>query len=186
MAEILLEDGTEQAESETILAFPPSELETGQETVQPDQAGGEVVNDAGVAPYAVYDGSISSTYVEYFRGYAAKLSPDVHYVFYRDGQYSYVFYYSPDLEMAGSRVSGSAYFYRLNTYNGYTVTSGVGAVNEDVHSGMVYSDFPGCPDLRGGDYYVQVSAVFVLCLVFVFMLLNLMYRLARCFRRRSF
>lgn len=187
MAEILLENETivqetETVQAESILAFP-------DEPVQADPAGedlSEVVSDgddAGISPFSVYDGSISSTYVEFFRGYAAKLPPDVHYVCYRDGQYTYVFYYSPDLEMEGSRVFGSADFYRLDTRGGYVVSTGSGSVSEDVHSGMVYSDLPGCPDLRGGEYYVQVSAVFVLCLIFVFVLLNIVYKLPKRLRR---
>lgn len=172
MEEILLENSTEQTESESIQAFDAS-----------DQTAEGVLSDAGISPLSVYDGSVSSTYVEYFRGFASKLPPDVHYVFYRDGQYSYVFYYSPGLRMEAGRVFGSADYYRLNTYNGYSVSAGSERVDEDVYSGMVYSDFVGCPDLRGGDYYVQVSAVFVLCLIFVFMLLNVLYKLPRCFRR---
>ena len=178
MAEVLLgntlgdsETETEVLETETIQAFSVS-----------DDASEGVLSDAGVSPLSVYDGSISSTYVEYFRGFASKLAPDNHYIFYRDGQYSYVFYYSSGLRMENGRVFGSADFYRLNTYNGYTVSVGTDRVDEDVYSGMVYSDFVGCPDLRGGEYYVQVSAVFVLCLIFVFMLLNVLYKLPKRLR----
>lgn len=181
MEEILLEDETEVQESETIISFSGGEPET---VVASDEGLGVVDDDTGISALSAYDGNISTTYIEYFRGLVSKLPPFCHYLFYRDSQYSYVLYYSDSLEVSGAMVRGSAVdYYRLNTYNGYVLSSGASNVNENITTGMYYSDLPGCPDLRGGDYYVQVSAVFVLCLIFVFMLLNLMYRLARCFRR---
>lgn len=140
--------------------------------------------DYGIAPLAAYDGGISTTYIEYFRGLVGKLPIDYHYLFFRDGQYSYVLYYSKDIEIAGDMVNGSSIpYYRLYTYNGYELSQGVSNVNENITSGMYYSDFAGLPDLRGGDYYVQISAFFVLCFIIVFVLLNILYKLPQRIRR---
>lgn len=164
-------------------------LETEVETAQmeaetlPSLESDEVLED-GIELYSAYDGSFSSTYVDYFRGFASKLPPSCHYLCFRDGQYSYVFYFSADLIKSGNIVTGTAGYYRLNVYNGYQLSSGVGSVNEDVTQGMYYSDFDGCSSLLGGDYYAQVAVLFVLCILFVFGLLNVMYRLTSHFRRR--
>lgn len=75
---------------------------------------------SGIVPYAAYDtyyGSISSTYLEYMRGYLSKLPPDAHYVGARVGQYDYVFAYGADLVYNGSSFSGAATVIRWNTYN---------------------------------------------------------------------
>lgn len=77
-----------------------------------------------VVPYAAYDsyyGAISSTYLEYMRGYLSKLSPDAHYVGARVGQYDYVFAYGADLDYNGSSFSGAATVIRWNTYNNGTM-----------------------------------------------------------------
>lgn len=175
---------TELMETET----PDTEAETSStEVVETGtQASGsfisEGVSSGDVSFYSAYDGSFSSTYVEYFRGFASKLPPSCHYLCYRDGQYSYVFYFSAGLSKDGDIVSGTAGYYRLNVYDGYHLSSGVGDISEDVTQGMYYSDFDGCPSLLGGDYYVQVSLLFALCIFLVFGLLHVMYRLARHFR----
>lgn len=73
-----------------------------------------------VVPYSTYDtyyGSISTTYLEYMRGYLSKLSSSSHYVAARTGQYEYVFAYGEDLKYNGSSFSGSAMVARWNTYN---------------------------------------------------------------------
>lgn len=168
-----------EPEPETVLETEP---ETVMETEIETESEIEVVND--VMPLAAYDGSFGSTYVEYFRGFVSKLSPGTHYLCYRDGQYSYVLYYGADLKVSGGRVIGSADYYRLNTYNGYALTTGTSQVNEYYMTGMYYSDLPGAPSLLGGDYYVQAAILFVLCIIFICTMLHYMYRLARRVRRR--
>lgn len=78
-----------------------------------------------VQPYAAYDtyyGSISSTYLEYMRGYLSKLPSSAHYVASRVGQYDYVFAFGEDLSYNGSIFSGAAQVIRWNTYNNGTFT----------------------------------------------------------------
>lgn len=77
-----------------------------------------------VQPYAYYDayyGSISSTYLEYMRGYLSKLPPDVHYVGARTGQYDYIFAFGADLTYNGSSFAGAVTVIRWNTYNNGTM-----------------------------------------------------------------
>lgn len=78
-----------------------------------------------VQPYAAYDtyyGSISSTYLEYMRGYLSKLPSSAHYVASRVGQYDYVFAFGEDLSYNGSTFSGAVQVIRWNTYNNGTFT----------------------------------------------------------------
>lgn len=100
-----------------------------------------------VQPYAYYDvyyGSISSTYLEYMRGYLSKLPSSAHYVGARTGQYDYIFAYGADLTYNGSSFSGAATVIRWNTYNN-------GSMYETYDSGfylnpgsyLVYSDLSG-------------------------------------------
>lgn len=49
------------------------------------------------ASYNSYYGSISTSYVEYMRGYLPKLKPKEHYVAARVGQYEYIFAYGENL-----------------------------------------------------------------------------------------
>lgn len=139
--------------------------------------------DEGIELYAAYDGSFSSTYVDYFSGFVSRLPPGCDYLCFRDGQYSYVLYFGADLEKSADIVSGRVGYYRLNTYGGYTLTSGIEDVYEDITSGMYYGSFPGTASLMGGGYYVQVALLFVVCVMFLWAVLSSMYKLARHFRR---
>lgn len=100
-----------------------------------------------VQPYASYDvyyGSISSTYLEYMRGYLSKLPSDAHYVGARTGQYDYVFAYGADLTYNGSSFSGAATVIRWNTYNsGSMYESYDSAFYLNPGSYLVYSDLSG-------------------------------------------
>lgn len=98
-------------------------------------------------PYAYYDtyyGSISSTYLEYMRGYLSKLPPDAHYVGARTGQYDYIFAYGADLIYNGSSFSGAATVIRWNTYNnGSMYQTYDSAFYLNPGSYLVYSDLSG-------------------------------------------
>lgn len=143
------------------------------------------MDENGIELYSAYDGSFSSTYVSYFQGFVSRLPPGTHYLCFRDGQYSYVLYFGADLEKSSDIVSGRVGYYRLNTYNGYNLTSGIEDVYENVTTGMYYSDFQGCPSLLGGDYYVQVALLFAVCIMFLWAVLHSMYKLARHFSSRT-
>lgn len=103
-----------------------------------------VAGGAFPMPYASYDsyyGSISSTYLEYMRGYLSKLPPDAHYVGARVGQYDYVFAYGADLVYNGSSFSGAVTVIRWNTYNNGTMYETYDpSFHLDPGSYLVYSD----------------------------------------------
>lgn len=141
------------------------------------------MDDQGIELYSAYDGSFGSTYVDYFSGFVSRLPPGCNYLCFRDGQYSYVLYFGTDLAKDHDIVSGRVGYYRLNTYNGYTLTSGIEDVSEDITTGMYYGSFSGTASLLGGDYYVQVALLFAVCVMFLWAFLSSMYKLARHFRR---
>lgn len=99
---------------------------------------------AAAQPYSSYDtyyGSISSTYLEYMRGYLSKLPSNAHYVASRVGQYDYVFAYGEALSYNGSVFSGAAQVVRWNTYNNGSFTSSFdGSFRLNPGSYLVYSD----------------------------------------------
>lgn len=66
--------------------------------------------------YNSYYGSISTTYVEYMRGYLSKLAPKEHYVASRVGQYDYIFASGVDLQY-DSYFHGACTVVHFNTYN---------------------------------------------------------------------
>lgn len=106
-------------------------------------SGGDSMIFYDITPYSAYDvyyGSISSTYLEYMRGYLSKLAPDEHYVGARVGQYDYLFAYGADLQYNGS-FSGACTVIRWNTYNNGSFTSGYdGSFSLNPGSYLVYSD----------------------------------------------
>lgn len=95
-------------------------------------------------PYTAYDsyyGSISTSYLEFMRGYLAKLPSDAHYVAARVSQYDYIFAYGDELEWTGSEFTGAATVARWNTYNyGSFSVAYDGSFSLDAGSALVYSD----------------------------------------------
>lgn len=105
-----------------------------------------------LSDYNTYVGAISSTYLEYFRGFLGKLPYNYHYVCYRESQYVYSFVFGEELEYSNHRFWGSGLTrVTWNTYN-----SGSYAVNTETSFGlntgsnMVYTDL-------GTDYPALVA-----------------------------
>lgn len=105
-----------------------------------------------LSDYNTYVGAISTTYLEYFRGFLGKLPYNYHYVCYRESQYVYSFVFGESLEYSNHRFSGSNVTrVTWNTYN-----SGSYAVNTEssfglnTGSNMVYTDL-------GRDYPALVA-----------------------------
>lgn len=80
--------------------------------------------DYGIAPYSA---SIGGTYgvgtsnLSLFGGFAGKLYPWVHYVYYRTGQYTYVLAYGEGIAWNGTQfVADSVETLTYNTYTGST------------------------------------------------------------------
>lgn len=108
-----------------------------------------------LANYNTYYGSISTTHLEFMRGFLPKLGFKEHYVASRVSQYDYIFAYGEDLTYNGSSFIGSGVtVITWNTYNNGSYTSGVQS-SFSLHPGsfMVYSDlsrfYPGLADTAG-------------------------------------
>lgn len=102
--------------------------------------------------YDVYDGSISSTYLEFMRGFLPKLDWDEHYVAARVSRYDYIFAFSNSLTYDGVFTGSNVVVVKWNTsqdYAAYTVTVEPG-FSLAVNSNLVYSDlthqFPSLAD----------------------------------------
>lgn len=130
-------------------------------------------NEVIIVPYNDYDGydgSISSAYVEYFRGFLSKLGPDSHYVCARTGQYTYIFASSDDLSFDGIFSGTNVNVITLNTRYDISVSAGTeGSFTFDPHGYMCYSDLSDqYPSLAtSGDVSLR-QIVFVMGISIVF------------------
>ena len=102
--------------------------------------------------YDVYYGSISSTYLEFMRGFLPKLDWDEHYVAARLSRYDYIFAFSNSLTYDGVFTGSNVVVVKWNTsqdYAAYTVTVEP-SFSLAVNSNLVYSDlthqFPSLAD----------------------------------------
>lgn len=125
--------------------------------------------DAGVSPLSsysgVYDGSMSSTYVNYAKDTVSKLGPGVHYVFFRPSQYQYRLVYGADLEVDGSNFSGSGLSYVAYDTRYYTVSSGnEGSFSLAAGNYLVYTDLEGMyPSLDSGVRNYEFITLLLFC-----------------------
>lgn len=158
--------------------------DTGVSSDQEQESTGDVGSDQvgdeyGVMPladYETYYGSISTTYVEYFRGYLAKLQPSEHYVAARTGQYQYIFAYGSELQYDGTFSGQDIYVVRINTQNNGTFSGGIETTfSLDPGSYLVYTDLsPVYPSLATSADLSLQQIVFVLAIVIVFYTLTKM------------
>lgn len=93
------------------------------------------------ASYTTYYGLINSQYLDMFRGLAAKLRINEHYVCARTSQYQYIFAHG-DLKLSGKQFSGNNI--TVVTYhtdnNGYFSSSVESSFSLDAQNYIVYSD----------------------------------------------
>lgn len=141
-------------------------------------------SDSGIMPLSA--GSISGGYgvgtanTAIFGGLISKLPYGVHYVYWREGQYTYRLAYGRELSLSGSRFSGSSV--RLVTYNTYSgsssqaIWSSVEDSNFSLSAGkyLVWSDLGDYPQLETGkgvrDY--AHAAAFGVAVLLLFALLR--------------
>lgn len=102
-------------------------------------------DDTDIYPYANYNtyyGSISSTYLEFMRGFLPKLGFREHYVASRTSQYDYIFAYGEKLTYSGGRFTGTGItVITWNTYNYGTYSFGYQSTfSLNPGSYLVYSD----------------------------------------------
>lgn len=120
--------------------------------------------------YDGYDGSISSAYVEYFRGFLSKLGPNSHYVCARTGQYTYIFASSDDLTFDGVFSGSNVFVVTLNTRYDISVSAGAeSSFTFDPHGYMCYSDLSDqYPSLATSSDISLRQIVFVIGIAIVF------------------
>lgn len=188
--EIPEQDDLDVPESEDVFTNPdsvsdnsiPDDQEQQSGTVEdPDGVSAEDLSDQDypimpLSDYEVYYGSISTTYVEYFRGYLAKLQPNDHYVAARTGQYEYIFAYGGELYYDGSFYGEDVFVVRINSQNSGSFYGGIETTfSLDPGSYLVYSDLSSAyPSLATSADISLRQIVWVLGVVIVFYTLTKM------------
>lgn len=130
----------------------------------------------------VYEGSISSSILDYFKGIVEKLEPDLHYVLFRQDRYYYRLVISSDLVYQNGVFTAPADGCEYVLYYSYdsTVSAGQeGSFRLAVNSYTVYSDLESpYPVLTEGVRgYEFKTVLFMLAVIFVFMLCDGIYKL---------
>lgn len=130
----------------------------------------------------VYEGSISSSILDYFRGIVERLGPDMHYVLFRQDRYNYRLVISPDLVYQDgvftAPLSGCQYvlYYSYDS----TVSSGdEGSFRLSVNNYTVFTDLVSpYPVLTEGVRGFEFKTVlFMHAVIFVFMLCDGIFKL---------
>lgn len=129
------------------------------------------------ATHTVYDsGSLSSTYVTYFRDIVSNIGINENYVAFRSGQYSYTLVVG-ELEFNNGTFTlvGSGKEYEFTTDGNYNsqyryYVNDISNFSVDVGNSIIYSDLGYYPNLiEGGTKYEVYTAilltVIVLCIV---------------------
>lgn len=133
-------------------------------------------NRAQASDYTVYDGNMSSTYIDYFRDIVAGIGFNEHYVAFRSGQYEYTL-------IVGELIYADGNFSLVDTGTCYTISNS-GNYNSlyeydvsrleqfSLSSGnyIVYSDLGQFPRLttRGENY--EILQTYTLCAIGLFVL----------------
>lgn len=100
----------------------------------------------------VYDGSMSSSVIQYFKDIVSKLPSGMDYVFFRQSQYVYRLVYSDELEISGSSFVASDASYVTYDTRYYTFSEGSeGTFRLNPSSYLVYTSLSGMyPTLDSG------------------------------------
>lgn len=113
----------------------------------------------------VYDGTYSSTYLTYARDTVSKMSPDMDYVFFRSGQYSYRLVYADDLSYDGVyfRSTGASYISYDSRY--YTISHGrEGSFSLRANNYLVYTSLDTVyPTLDSGVRNYEFKTLLFIC-----------------------
>lgn len=130
------------------------EIELINDLATPSDALIATPSDLGIMPLAAYnapyDGSMSSSVVNYFDDIVPKLG-GVHYVLFRAGQYSYRLVYGKDMSLSGDYFTGTDCSYYAYDTRYYTWQQGYeGTFSLDAGTYLVYSDLGAYPALDSG------------------------------------
>lgn len=143
-----------------------------------------------VAPASVYpspgDGTISTTYLQYFKDMLMKLPHDTQYVFFRVNDYEYRMVYGDAINLSGDVFSGDdlSYirYYRTNNYSVWKLESGYeGSFRLTTNGYLVYSNVGDLyPSMNGGVYtYAFYACLFVLVLTLLFNVVHAFFFVGR-------
>lgn len=143
-----------------------------------------------VAPASAYpspnDGTISTTYLQYFKDMLVKLPYDTQYVFFRVNDYEYRMVYGDAINLSGDVFSGDdlSYirYYRTNNYSVWKLESGYeGSFRLTTNGYLVYSNVGDLyPSMNGGVYtYAVYACLFVLVLTFLFNVVHAFFFVGR-------
>lgn len=143
-----------------------------------------------VAPASVYpspdDGTISTTYLQYFKDMLVKLPYDTQYVFFRVNDYEYRMVYGDAINLSGDVFSGDdlSYirYYRTNNYSVWKLESGYeGRFRLTTNGYLVYSNVGDLyPSMNGGVYtYAFYACLFVLVLTLLFNVVHAFFFVGR-------
>ena len=143
-----------------------------------------------VAPASVYpspdEGTISTTYLQYFKDMLVKLPYDTQYVFFRVDDYEYRMVYGDAINFSGNVFSGDALnyirYYRTNNYSVWKLESGYeGSFRLTTNGYLVYSNVGDLyPSMNGGVYtYAFYACLFVLVLTLLFNVVHAFFFVGR-------
>lgn len=141
-------------------------------------------------PASVYpspdDGTISTTYLQYFKDMLVKLPHDTQYVFFRVNDYEYRMVYGDAINLSDNVFSGDALnyirYYRTNNYNVWKLESGYeGSFRLTTNGYLVYSNVGDLyPSMNGGVYtYAVYACLFVLVLTLLFNVVHAFFFVGR-------
>lgn len=121
----------------------------------------------------VYDGSISTSVLTYFRGMTEKLPPDSHYVLFRQSQYIYRLVYGKELACSGNRFTGTDMKYITYDTRDYVLSSGAeGTFSLNAGNYIVYSDIGDIyPVLVEGVKNYEFKTLLFLCTMYLLFVL---------------
>lgn len=174
------EDLETSEETETVEEVEEEETETVEEEVSSDsvfeysfenpmpvQIVEPVPTDEEIEVFALsgsYAGTISATYLDYFRGIVQKLKPNEHYVVYRSGQNAYTMVYGEEVELNGGRFTGTGsvvniYRNSSSSNNDWYVDYSSDSLNLSVGTLFVYSDLGMYPTLKEGGSSLEATAL---------------------------
>ena len=119
--------------------------------------------------YSPYNGSISTSILEYFSGILVKIPPSSHYVVFRGTQYDYYLVYG-DITLSGVVFTGNGVVdvVKINTNTGYNTTYSLQSFTDDsfrlnASDFICYSDLGHFPALETRGEVYEFSALVVLC-----------------------
>lgn len=140
--------------------------------------------------YSVYnEGTMSTTYITYFKDIVAGIKPNDKYVAYRSGQYSYTLAVG-DLSISGTTISSvdNVILYVYEYGSGYNTTyyynvSTVTDFNLNVSNYIVYSNLGNYPLLEERGVLYEYATLFVICIIgicmFIRSIFSFTYRLRK-------